>query len=413
MASRSTRLLACLVVVVGAALATPEMASAAGVPAPVPGPKITVKKSEVAKTDADVSIAATTRKASTVSAGWLHTCAVTSKAAAICWGYNGYGELGDNTATSSAAPVAVYGLDHGVKSVTGGFYHSCALTTAGKVWCWGYNGYGALGDGTTTTSLKPVQVAGIGKAKAVSAGYLHTCALTTKGKVWCWGYNAYGQLGDNTTTSSTTPVQVYGLSKVSSISTGYEHSCALTSKGKAYCWGYNAYGQLGDNTATNSPKPVTVYGMTSGVKALSAGIFTTCGVTSKGAAKCWGYNDYGQLGNNTTTTSLKPVQVTGLTKKVASVKPSYTHTCAVTKAGKVKCWGYNGYGELGDNTTTNSLVPVSVYNLDKASKVTLGSNHSCALTAKKAVKCWGYNFYGQLGDNTTTTSLHPVKVYGF
>ncbi len=408
-----TRVLASVVLVLGVASAVPDTALAQG-PTPVPDPgHVTVASTATVKSG-EVTIAASpTYKASSVSAGWIHTCAVTTKHAAICWGYNAYGMLGDNTTTTSSTPVGVYGLNTGVKSVTSGLYHSCALTTKGKVWCWGFNAYGELGDGTTTNSNKPVAVTGIGKVKAVSGGYEFTCALSTKSKVWCWGFNAYGQLGDNTTTNSPVPVAVYGLGKVKSITTGGLHACALTTKGKVVCWGYNGYGELGNNTTANSPKPVTVYGLTSKAKSVSAGYYTTCAVNKKGAAKCWGYNGNGQLGNNTTTSSSKPVTVSGLSKKVASVKPSYVHTCAVTTKGKVKCWGYNGYGALGDNSTTNSLVPVAVYNLDKTTKVSLGEVHTCALTAKKAVKCWGYNSTGQLGDGTTTTSLKPIKVAGF
>ncbi len=353
-------------------------------------------------------------KAVTVSAGYYHTCDVTTKGAARCWGYNGYGELGDNSTTSSTKPVGVYGLGSKVKNVSAGYLHSCALTTKGKVWCWGYNGYGQLGDNTTTNSSKPVAVANLGKVKAIDAGYLHTCAITTKGAVKCWGYNANGQLGDNSTTNSLTPVTVYGLTKgAKAVSASYTGTCAISSKGAAKCWGDNTYGQLGDNSTTNSNKPVTVYGLTKSVKQISAGQFSTCAVNGKGKALCWGYNTQGQLGDNSTTNSPKPVGVYGLGSGIKTVKTAVYHSCALTTKGKVKCWGYNGYGALGDNSTTNSLKPVNVYNLDKTTKVSVGYLHTCVVTAKKAAKCWGYNAYGQVGDNTTTNTSHPVKVFGY
>jgi len=353
-------------------------------------------------------------KAITVSAGYYHTCDVTTKGAVRCWGYNAYGQLGDNSTTTSNKPVAVYGLSSKVKNVSSGYMHSCALTTKGKVWCWGYNAYGQLGDNTTTNSSKPVAVAGLGKVKSVDAGYLHTCAVTTKGAVKCWGYNGQGQLGDNSTTSSLTPVTVYGLTKgAKAVSAAYTNTCAITAKGAARCWGSNVYGQLGDNSTTNSNKPVTVYGLTKNVKQISAGYYSTCAVNGKNKALCWGYNSQGQLGDNSTTNSPKPVGVYGLGSGVKSVKTAVLHSCALTTKGKVKCWGYNVYGELGDNSTTNSLKPVNVYNLDKSTKVTVGYLHTCVLTAKKAVKCWGYNGSGQVGDNSTTSTSQPVKVYGF
>ena len=129
--------------------------------------------------------------------------------------------------------------------------------------------------------------------------------------------------------------------------------------------------------------------------------------------KCWGYNAYGQLGDNSTTNSLTPVTVFGMTKGAKAVSASYFHTCAISSKGAAQCWGYNGTGQLGDNSTTNSLKPVGVYNLDKSTKLTVGSEHSCVVTAKKAVKCWGSNTVGQIGDNTTTTTLQPVKVFGY
>ena len=353
-------------------------------------------------------------KAVTVSAGYYHTCDVTTQGAVRCWGYNGYGELGDNSTTASLKPVGVYGLGSKVKNVSAGYLHSCALTTKGKVWCWGYNGYGQLGDNTTTNSSKPVAVANLGKVKAIDAGYLHTCAITTKGAVKCWGYNANGQLGDNSTTSSLTPVTVYGLTKgVKAVSASYTGTCAISSKGAAKCWGDNTYGQLGDNSTTNSNKPVTVYGLTKGVKQISAGQYSTCAVNGKGKALCWGFNSQGQLGDNSTTNSPKPVGVYGLASGIKTVKTAVYHSCALTSKGKVKCWGYNGYGALGDNSTTDSHKPVNVYNLDKATKVSVGYLHTCVATAKKAVKCWGYNAYGQVGDNTTTTTSHPVTVFGY
>jgi len=275
-------------------------------------------------------------------------------------------------------------------------------------------------DGTSVASkhatvAKTVSVAASSKkAAAMSAGYAHNCLVTTKGKLQCWGYNVSGQVGDGTTTNVLAPVTVSGLSKgTKAVAPGYYHTCALTTKGKAKCWGYNGYGALGNNTTANSLVPVTVYGLSKGVKAISAGYTTTCATTTKGKAKCWGDNTYGQLGNGTTTSSPKPVTVSGLSKGVKATKPGVLHTCALTTKGKVLCWGNNAYGELGDNSTTNSTTPVAVYNLDKSTKVSLGYIHTCALTAKKAIKCWGNNSVGQLGDNTTTGSPMPVKVYGF
>ena len=354
-------------------------------------------------------------KASTVSAGYLHTCAVTSKGAARCWGANEYGQLGNNSTTDSATPVGVYGLGSKVKNITSGYLHSCALTTNGRVWCWGNNTYGQLGNNSTTNSARPVAVAGLGRGvRAIDAGWFDTCAITARGAVKCWGNNSYGQLGNNTTTSSLTPVQVHGLTRgAKAVSASYFHTCAITAKGAAKCWGNNSWGELGDNTANESAKPVGVYGLNKRVKQISAGYTSTCAVTTKGAAKCWGSNLYGQLGDNSTTTTGKPVNVYGLGSDIKSVKAGGYHACALTTAGGVRCWGLNDEGQLGDNSTISSLKPVVVATADKMRVITSGFEHTCAMTAQRAITCWGYNQRGQLGDNSTANRSQPVTVFGF
>jgi alpha-tubulin suppressor-like RCC1 family protein len=291
---------------------------------------------------------------------------VTTAGAVKCWGDNLNGELGDGTTTNSTTSVDVVGLGSGVASVSAGWQHTCAVTTAGAVKCWGYNGDGELGDGTRTDSTTPVDVVGLGSGvAAVSTVDRHTCAVTTAGAVKCWGYNDYGELGDGTTTDSTTSVDVVGLgSGVAAVSAGWGHTCAVTTAGAVKCWGYNATGELGDGTAPNySTTPVDVVGLGSGVASVSAGYPHTCAVTTAGAVKCWGNNTFGELGDGTTTNSTTSVDVVGLGSGVASVSAGGADTCAVTTAGAVKCWGSNGSGGLGDGTTTDSTTPVDVVGL--------------------------------------------------
>jgi alpha-tubulin suppressor-like RCC1 family protein len=190
---------------------------------------------------------------------------------------------------------------------------------------------------------------------------LHTCVLMSIGGVKCWGNNWYGQLGDGSTTHRDTVVDVLDLeSDVSAVSAGGEHTCALMSTGGAKCWGNNEFGQLGDSSTTNRTTPVDVSGLSSGISEISAGRSSTCALMSTGGAKCWGYNYYGQLGDGTTTDRTTPVDVSGLSSGVAAISVGGLYSCALMSTGGVKCWGYNYYGQLGDGTTTDRTTPVDV-----------------------------------------------------
>ena len=201
-------------------------------------------------------------------------------------------------------------------------------------------------------------------AVSVAAGNGHTCAVTSAGVVWCWGANWAGQLGDGTNTSRLTPVSVSPRLPpldVIAVTAGDGHTCAVTRAGAVWCWGDNRAGQLGDGTTTTRPTPVAVSGLgDSVVVAVAAGWGHTCAVTSAGAVLCWGSNADGQLGDGTTTDRLTPVVVSGLGNGAAAIAAAPRHTCAVTCAGGVWCWGWNGSGQLGDGTTTDALTPVAV-----------------------------------------------------
>ena len=349
-----------------------------------------------------------------ISTGELFTCAVTTTGAAKCWGYNYYGQLGDGTTTDRLTPVTVTGLASGVATISAGDNHTCAVTTTGAAKCWGINTFGKLGDGTTTNRLTPVTVSGLTSGVAsITAGNLHTCAVTTTGAAKCWGNNGSGELGDGTTTNRITPTAVSGLtSGVARITAGDSDTCAVTTAGAAKCWGNNGTGQLGDGTTTNRLTPTAVSGLTSGVASITASYWHTCAVTITGAAKCWGDNTYGELGDGTTTDRLTPTAVSGLVSgTIAITGNSFYFTCAVTTAGAAKCWGFNGSGHLGDGTTTNRLTPVTVSGLaTETATVASGYKHACAVTKLGVAKCWGYNLVGQLGDGTTTDRLTPVDV---
>ena len=314
-----------------------------------------------------------------ITAGGGHTCALTSAGGVTCWGYGG-GALGDIT-----------GLASGVIAIAAGADFTCALTSTGRVQCWGSNRLGELGDGTTTGSRTPVDVAGLtGGVRAIAAGDHSACALTSAGGVKCWGVNEYGQPGDGTTASSRLPVDVVGLaSGVRAIAAGAAHTCALMSTGGVRCWGRNEQAQLGDGTTVSRSTPVEVAGLPSGVSAIAAGSWHTCILTSAGVLKCWGRNGYGQLGDGTTTDTRTPVDVAGLPSGVTAIDAGGEATCAVTGAGGVACWG-RMMGRRPDGTPTRSRTPVDVAGLPSgvAAVAVGGAARACALTTAGGVKCW-------------------------
>ena len=347
---------------------------------------------------------------SEAAAGGNHTCALTTAGPVECWGDNSLGQLGNNNGSSGIEKIPVSGLSDAIAVVTGDS-HSCAVTLQGFVRCWGFNGSGQLGNGTNTSQPTPVATL-VGGIAALSAGYAHTCGLTATGLVLCGGFNGFGQLGDGTKTTRNAPgLAVIGLTDVVAISTGIAHSCALTRAGAVRCWGSNAYGLLGDGTTTASTTPVAVSGLESGVAAIAAAGRHNCALTRVGTVKCWGYNGDGELGDGTTTDRHTPVSVSGLTDIVAIAANNY-HTCALAAAGTVKCWGQNGSGDLGDGSGANASTPVPVSGLTDVVAITAGGNHTCARSTLGGVKCWGYNAFGQVGDGGTTNQPLAVDVQG-
>ena len=227
---------------------------------------------------------------------------------------------------------------------------TCAITNSGGVKCWGNNEFGQLGRtglGLYSTSLVDVTDLTSG-ASAVSMAETYACALTSTNGVKCWGNNSSGQLGNGTSTTSRVPVDVSGLtSGVSEISTGSSHSCAVTSSGGVKCWGSNSNGQLGNGTTTNSSTAVDVTGLSSGVEAVATGSAYSCALTTAGGVKCWGSGAYGQIGDGSFSDQTSPVDASGLTSGVSRVAAGLEHVCAAMTSGSVKCWGENQYKQLG------------------------------------------------------------------
>jgi alpha-tubulin suppressor-like RCC1 family protein len=361
---------------------------------------------------------ATTAVVQSVSAGGLHTCAVKTDHTLWCWGSNFYGQLGDGTTTNRTAPVQVSGHATDWAAVTAGASHTCAVRTDHTLWCWGLNGDGEFGNGTTTDSPVPVQVGGhAADWAAVTAGTGNTCAVKTDHTLWCWGYNPDGQVGDGSTTGRTVPVQVSGhaadWAAVTAGAAGASDTCAVRTNGTVWCWGDNTYDQLGGSTTTGSPVPVQVSGHATDWAAVTAGGDHTCAVKTDHTLWCWGLNNDDQLGDGNATESPVPVQVSGHAADWAAVTAGGIHTCAVKTDHTLWCWGDNTYGQVGDGSTTTRTVPVQVsgHAADWAA-VTAGLFHTCAVKTDGTLWCWGWNPDGQLGDGTTTSSPVPVHVSG-
>jgi alpha-tubulin suppressor-like RCC1 family protein len=308
-----------------------------------------------------------------ISAGGDHVCALRTDGAAYCGGANAEGQLGDGTTTDRPGPVAVSG---GLvfQAISSGGWHTCGLTTGGAAYCWGSNFWSALGDGSElddrpTKRLSPVAVAGGLVFQAIRGGSLHTCGLTTGGAAYCWGANLFGQVGDGTmmgdvaaNATRASPVAVTGGLVFQTISAGGDHTCGLTSAGAAYCWGLNLKGQLGDGTFGTMDQPRTSPVAVSGglvFQAISTGGEYMCGLTTAGAAYCWGSNDAGQLGDGTAIDRSSPVPVSG-GFVFQSISAGWDHSCAVTTAGAAYCWGNNELGLLGDGTIVQRNTPVAV-----------------------------------------------------
>ena len=305
----------------------------------------------------------------TIALGSAHTCGLTSTGIAYCWGRNSEGQLGDGSTTDQPLPVAVSG-GHTFSMIAAGAGHTCGLTSAGAAYCWGFNMFGQLGDSSAPIHLLPVAVSGGLTFSTIAAGAGHTCGVASGTfAAWCWGYNGNGQLGDGTTTDHHVPVAVSGGHTFSTISAGYEHMCGLTSAGAAYCWGSNGNGQLGDNSTTRRSVP-TLVDTNLNFSTMAAGEAHTCAIqqanvvatsvgrrsVSASAAYCWGSNGYGQLGNATNDDSTFPVPV-ARNLSYTAIGAGSLHTCGITAAATY-CWGSNFYGQLGDGTVLSRNTPI-------------------------------------------------------
>ncbi|MCS5637523.1 MAG: RCC1 repeat-containing protein, partial [Myxococcota bacterium] len=311
----------------------------------------------------------------------------------------------------------------GWAEIAGGLGHTCSVSILGEVQCWGFNDAGQLGDGTTTARAYPAPVSGLGASPIISVGTgeAFSCALNGLGEMLCWGDNSQGQLGDGTRNSSLVPILVGGLGgTVESFSPGRQHVCAALTNGNAECWGDNSTGQLGDGNFFDRLVPTLISGLGGLIASVASGYDHTCAVTILGDAYCWGNNFFGQLGDGTFVEKLIPVPVDGLTGtgiRIAFADEAAAgefHSCIRTPAGDAYCWGDNISGQVGNAVlATPHTAPVAVAGLGgPIQQIEAGKAFTCALLSSGGVQCWGENMDGQLGDGSTIDRFSPAGVTG-
>lgn len=354
-----------------------------------------------------------------MGAGLFHSCAVDAAGAAWCWGKNDYGQLGTGSTSPSYAttPQRVAGTQ-AFRAVYAGQYHTCGLTTDGAAYCWGHNYFGQLGSSVTSNAeATPVAVSGGHTFTSLAPGGYFTCGLGTDGFIYCWGTGSQGQLGgDSHPYTQSTPSPVVGGSSYLAVTAGQYHTCGIDADGSAHCWGDNTHGQLGTGPGTTgSPTPQLV-ALGLPFDQLEAGYLSSCGVTTSGAGYCWGYNAYGQVGDGSPGATFpsaqpSPTAVAG-GHLFAAINAGGLHACGVTTAGAAYCWGFNGYGQVGDGTNVDRRSPVAVAGGLSFSVLSAGGYHTCGVTSASDAVCWGNNQYGALGNGTTSGAMAPGAVLG-
>ncbi len=371
-------------------------------------------------------------KGETVAAGAAHTCAVTATGNLWCWGDNTDGQLGHGDTVASPLPVPVSDaaplVGDTVIGLSAGRAHTCAVAESGDgtAFCWGANGDGQLGDGTTDRRLRPVPV--LAETSQLSAGRDHTCAVRNDATVWCWGRNDQGQLGlGGTGPAVTTPTLVPGLADIVDIGTGDQSTCAVDEHGGAWCWGSDSAGQLGDGAAVapaRTPVHVAVPPAADGFFRVAVGRAHACALSGVNTAWCWGSDTGGQVGTAGGDTAEPALVPTAAGRLVVAVGAGGDSSCLVDVAGATSCWGANDHGQLGTGDTAPRPGPVDVARGElrpspflqavfgvgepMVAEVAVGVAHTCAVDVTAVVYCWGAGAAGQLGTGGVADSPVPV-----
>jgi alpha-tubulin suppressor-like RCC1 family protein len=333
------------------------------------------------------------------------------------WGYNGNGALGDGTAINKSSPVTTAGSGITWKQVACGYFVA-AIKTDGTLWTWGQNFYGSVGDGTTLNRSSPVTTAGGGTSwNQVSVGYYTLAAIKSDGTLWTLGRNVNGQLGDGTTLNRSSPVTTAGGgTSWSQISGGIYATSAIKTDGTLWTWGLNNNsGQLGDGTTINKSSPVTTAGGGTTWKQVASGGNQTAAVKTDGTLWTWGFNGNGQLGDGTTLNRSSPITTVAGGTTWSQMACGYFTVAAIKTNGTLWTWGLNSVGRLGDGTTLDRSSPVTTAGGGTTWwRVAAGFGNSTAIKSDGTLWTWGQNFYGPVGNGTTLDRSSPVTtVAGF
>lgn len=343
-----------------------------------------------------------------LASGGAHTCAQVGDDV-YCWGANDHGQLGDGTTVDRSVPGRVAGLPP-TSQLAAVSNQTFAITGAGALMAWGANDRGTLGDGTTTYRSSPQAVLGLTSAvTAVWPGFSATCARRATGEVLCWGANDQMQLALPAAPIIAQPTPVPALAGATGVALGVSGGCAVMPGGGVQCWGSNSSGQLADGTTVSgrgSPGPVSGV---AGAVAIAGGFTHFCVARGDGHALCWGWNMYGQIGDGTTRDRLVPFVWSAVTDSVA-IETGPRQSCALDRSGRVVCAGANRSGQFGSDTTGDVVTPVPSFGADDVTAVSLGDNFGCIVRRGGAVQCAGANDRGQLGDGSLVGRARPAPV---
>ena len=351
---------------------------------------------------------------SVLALGYHHTCSILDNGTAICWGHDGYEQLGDGgDSDRHVRPSEPVSSSDGSKyqSIFAKHHRTCALTYSSSLFCWGQNDWGESGDGTTNTYSSPTVPVAIPSNRSVvtvGMGHHHTCAILDDGSLMCWGSDHDGRIGNGIedTDAQYTPISI-GIPddrNAISVDAGHTNTCVLFDDGGIMCWGKDHVGQNGDAGSTSTAhSPGSNVALPEGRSAidLSVGAYHSCAVLDNFSITCWGWNEYGQIGDNSTTHAHSPVFVqlpNG--SKAIDVDAGEHHTCAVLENGSVNCWGWNKFKQVS-GSDWKILTPQHVDETNSFVHVIAAARHTCALAGNGTISCWGENGNGQLGIGST------------